>query len=200
MFGRLFAALPPTLTAALYGVGLFAPLRLGSQRVADLIVAMLVEIFVIIAIAPTALALKGEHPFRQAAMTFAALSVFGLLFVAFFAIAFDAAWALLSFPWLAFSAFLPLLLSCAPLASKVRLLLNGTAVSGVALVVAYGVGVVLLAATPFGFTPAAIAALALPQNGSGAFLDRPWTAIGTGAAYFALIALARAFDLRLVRD
>jgi len=198
MLARLLSTLPPLITAAIYFYALFDPLALGSERVKDLIVAVLAEIMIVLAVAVTSAARDDPHPLRSAAMFFVAMISFGLLFVSFFAMAFDAPWALLSFVWLALSAVLPAFLARANLAEKFRQLQNGAVVSVVALLAGVFIALTALQLTPFGFTPEAQAGLDLHAFGSGAFIDKPWTGIASGAFYFALVALSRAANLRLV--
>jgi len=198
MFARLLSTLPPLITAAIYFAALFDPLALGSERIRGLIVSVLVEIFILLAVIVTSASKDDPQPLRRAAMSFAGMCAFGLLFVSFFAMAFDAPWALMSFIWLSLSAVLPAFLVRANLAGRFSQLQNGAVISVVALVAGIFMALTALQFTPFGFTPEALAALDLQAFGTGAFIEKPWTGIASGAFYFSLVALSRAANLRLV--
>jgi hypothetical protein len=186
---RAFAAVPDAITSGAFFCAWIAPATIGYQRVRDLMLLMLIEFIVMHSGGFTAGILSAENVSRsKRALSLAGLTMFYMLFVLAFSLAFSSTWPIWGFLWLFVSRFLQLFTSRAETDVKMQRMLGAWIVS----VLTYLGGAFFTAFVPLpalGITPEVISALHL--QGSGLWIEQPWTVIAFGAFYFAVLAWSK---------
>ncbi len=191
LLNRLFAALPDALTSMLFLLAWIAPGFLGATRVKDLMLTMLIE-FIVMHSSAFYAAIVGmtdaSRTTRLLAIT--GLSAFYLLFVLGFSLGFHSTWPIWAFGWLFVSRFTHLWTANAEPAENMQRMMTSWAISAFAYL--GGVFATILLPLPaLGLTPAAIAALEIPHNMSGLWIEKPWTVMAFGVLYFAVLAWSK---------
>jgi hypothetical protein len=184
---RLFAALPDAITAALFLVAWVDPERLGAEWVKNLMLVMLIEFVVMHSSGFYAMLAGMDDASRsKRLLMLTGLTLFYLAFIAAFAFAFHASWPLFAFGWLFLSRFMHILLRAGQAAADEagRLLMLWVA-SG-ASYLAGALATVLLPLPALGLNPPFVATMHL--EGSGEWIERPYTVIAFGLLYFAVQA------------
>ena len=199
LFNRLLAALPDALTSMLFLIGWIAPGFLGPGRVKDLMLTMLIE-FVVMHSSGfyAAIASMSDVSRSKRLLAITALSAFYLVFVLGFSFGFHSTWPIWAFGWLFVSRFLHLWTTKSEPSENMQRMMTSWVISGMAYL--GGVFATIFLPLPaLGLTPTAIAALEIPQNMSGLWIEKPWTVIAFGALYFAILAWSKfqAFQLAM---
>jgi hypothetical protein len=188
LFNRMLAALPDALTSALFVIAWIAPGFLGPQRVKDLMLTMLIEFIVMHSSGFYAGIVNADDLSRtKRLLAITGLSAFYLVFVVGFSLGFHSTWPIWAFGWLFLSRFLHLWTTKSESSENAQRMMTSWAISGIT----YLGGVfatVFLPLPALGLTPAAIAALGIPSNMSGLWIEKPWTVIAFGALYFAVLS------------
>jgi len=194
---RLFAALPDALTSAIFIVAWIAPGFVGPTRVKDLMLTMLIEFIVMHSSVfyATVAGMDGASRGKRLAIV-TALSAFYLMFVLGFSVAFESSWPIWAFGWLFVSRFMHLWTSTAATSENAQRMMSSWVISALAYL--GGVFATIVLPLPaLGLTPQAIAALQIPKNMSGLWIDKPWTVIAFGALYFGVLAWTKFKDVRM---
>lgn len=186
---RAFSALPDAITSAAFFCAWIAPATIGYERIRDLMLVMLIEFVVMHSGGFTAGILGMENASRtRRALLLAGLAAFYMVFVLTFSFAFSSTWPIWAFLWLFVSRFLQLFTSGAQMEIKLQRMTGAWIVSAMA----YICGALFTAFIPlpsFGVTPEVIAALHL--QGSGLWIEQPWTVLAFGAFYFGVLAWSK---------
>lgn len=188
---RLLAAGPDTLTSAIFLLAWIAPGFLGATRVKDLMLTMLIEFIVMHSSAFYAgIAGMTDVSRLKRLGLITALSAFYLIFVLGFSFGFHSTWPIWAFAWLFVSRFMHLWTSTATSAENTQRMMSSWVISALAYL--GGVFATIILPLPaLGLTPAAIAALQIPKNMSGLWIDKPWTVMAFGVLYFGVLAWSK---------
>ncbi|MEP6939625.1 MAG: hypothetical protein ABI846_07665 [Rudaea sp.] len=191
VLSRALGALPDALTSSLFLIAWVAPGFLGATRVKDLMLTMLIEFIVMHSSAFYAgIAGMTDASRGKRLMLITALSAFYLLFVVGFSVGFASTWPIWAFGWLFVSRFAHLWTKGGGNDDAIRRNMSSWMISAMAYL--GGVFATILLPLPaLGLTPSAIAALHIPNNMSGLWIDKPWTVIAFGALYFAVLAWSK---------
>ena len=185
----LASAAPDLALAAGYAVAWIAPRALSPGVMRILLVSLLLEFIVLHSAAFMGNVAFAPGPRPAAMRRVLGLGVFYTLFVGGFALAFHAAWPLVSFWALTLNRATVVLIGRAPDGAQRRVV---SATWG-ATAMCYLFGVMLTVVLPIprlGCTPDVVSAMRLP--GHGLWVAQPWRAMAFGALYFAAVA---AFEL-----
>lgn len=188
LFDRLLAALPDTLTAALFLSTWIAPQWLGIEHIGNLMMVMVIEFFVVHSSGFYAgiAASEAARPKRVLAML-ALMAVYGLFMLLFYAVSKNV-WPIYAFLWLLASRFVHVLVAPADSEQAILRAVRLWAVS-VAAYVLGAFATILLPLPPLGITPAVMAAL--PFDSFGEWSVHPHTVLAFGTLYFAVQAWAK---------
>lgn len=191
LFNRLLAALPDALTSMLFLIAWIAPGFLGPRRVKDLMLTMLIEFIVMHSSAFYMGIVNAEDLSRaKRLLAITGFSAFYLVFVLGFSLGFHSTWPIWAFGWLFLSRFLHVWTTKSEASETMQRVATLWLISGVTYL--GGVFVTVFLPLPaLGLTPAAIAALEIPRNMSGLWIEKPWTVIAFGMLYFAVLAWSK---------
>lgn len=183
---RLIAALPDAVTAGFFLTVWLAPMVPGEAAVANSMLAMLVEFIIVYSTGIMAVfVLTGTIPKNKRLLGIAGFTLFYLVFIAAFALAFGEWWPFLAFGWLLLGKFAVVLSRKAPSTEQSRRMMTHWGLA----VVFYILGVLVTSVLPIprlGITEDVQSQLAL--QGSGLWVDEPQRVIAFGMLYFALMA------------
>ena len=183
---RLFAALPDTITAAIFLTAWVAPQIPGPASVKNLMLVMLIEFIVVHSSGfyGGIIAMTDISRLKRTLLMLG-LATFYMTFILAFAYAFDSAWPIYAFGWLLLSRFVHLWTAPANAERESDRMMALWAGSGAAYVIG-GIATVALPLPALGMTPDFIASMHLP--GSGEWVERPQTVLAFGTFYFAVQA------------
>ena len=191
LFARILAALPDALTSALFVIAWVAPGFLGAARVKDLMLTMLIEFIVMHSSAFYAgIAGMTDASRAKRLALISGLSAFYLLFVVGFSLGFDSSWPIWAFGWLFVSRFAHVWTLGGGTDENIRRMMGSWVISALAYL-GGAFATTLLPLPALGLTPDAVAALQIPRNMSGLWIDKPWTVIAFGAFYFAVLSWSK---------
>jgi hypothetical protein len=180
------ATLPDLLTAAAYLCAWVAPLHFGDGVVKTLMLMMLMEFLVVHSGGFIGLTVLSETASRRAKTTaIVGFGAFYLLFAAAFSLAFKSSWPVLSFLWLLAAKFAQVWLMPLPRADEAQRQTKLWGLSVVAYIGAVFAGVIL-PIPQLGITADILPRLGL--SGGGLWIDKPQTALASGALYFLALA------------
>jgi hypothetical protein len=186
---RLFAALPDSITVAVFLTAWVTPTRFGPDYVKDLTLVMAME-FIVIHSSIFYAVIAGVDVTRGKRIAWlAGLSSIYLVFVFGFAIGYKSSWPIFAFAWLFVSRFLHVWLN--PVSSDVeaKRMVNMWAVSVVAYL--FGAFTVNLVSVPnLGMTSAFESSM-MESGGSGWSSGGPHTTLAFGVIYFSILVLAK---------
>ena len=183
----LLGALPDCVTSLIYLQAWRSPDLLGPTTVKNLMLAMLLEVFVVLAAGVYGgSAARADQSTTRRLLTFIAVTLVLLLFVAGFALAFsDSWWPVYAFLWLFGSRCLLLWLHPGqPRDNAFRSTMLCLGSLG-----AFILGAIITTYIPWpelGVTPEFVASMQL--SGEGVWIRSPQTVLVFGVLYFALIA------------
>jgi hypothetical protein len=180
------AAFPDLMTATAYLCLWIAPLQFGNGAVKTLMLMMLMEFLVVHSGGFIGLTVLSETASRRRkTLAIIGFGAFYLLFAGAFSLAFNSSWPILSFLWLLAAKFAQVWLAPLPRTDEAQRQTTLWGLSVAAYLAAVFAGVIL-PIPQLGITADIIPKLGL--NGGGLWIDKPQTALASGALYF--IALA----------
>jgi len=186
---RLLAALPDTITAAVFLLAWVTPTRLGPDYVRDLMLVMAIEFIVIHSSVFYAVIAAVKTTRARRIAWLAALSSLYLVFVFGFSIQYRSSWPIFAFAWLFVSRFLHLWIN--PSSSEVEgaRMVKLWAVSVVAYLFG-GFTVNLVPLPRLGMTSDFISSM-MQSGGSGWSSGEAHTTLAFGLLYFSILAAAK---------
>jgi hypothetical protein len=179
---RLLAAVPDTITSAIFLTAWIEPSILGPETVRNLTLTMLIEFIVVHSSAFYAGIVSTSESRLRSALLMLALAAFYMMFVAAFALAFESAWPIYACGWLLLSRFAHLWMRPEQGTDRMMMLWGASC----AAYVLGALATVMLPLPALGMTPDFIASMHLP--GSGEWIERPQTVLAFGFLYFAVQA------------
>ncbi|MBB5209708.1 hypothetical protein [Chiayiivirga flava] len=183
---RLFAALPDAVVSATFLVVWIAPLALGERAVRNALLTMLVEFVLMHASGMLGgVAFDRQRPRATRLTVLAGFTAFYGIFIAAFALAFDALWPVAVFGWLILGKFAGVFARHGHAAGEARRMQAEWAASAAC----YVGGVFLTVMLPLprlGMSQSLQPAFGL--TGSGVWVDEPHRVVAFGALYFATLA------------
>jgi len=182
---RVFAAIPDTITSAIFLTAWIAPSIPGTETIKNLMLTMLIEFIVVHSSAFYAGIVQTSESRIRNTLLMLALAAFYMLFVATFAFAFDSTWPIYAFAWLLLSRFVHLWTRPGPASRESERMMMMWSASCGAYVIG-GIATVMLPLPALGMTPDFIASMHLP--GGGEWIERPQTVLAFGTFYFGIQA------------
>jgi hypothetical protein len=173
-----------------------APTRIGTPRIGDLLLLMLIEFIVVHSAAFMGNAAYADAPRTTRAKRVLGLGVFYTLFVVGFAAGFKTWWPLIGFWALTLNRLLGALVGQAPSGTERQLIQRGWGVG--ALFYLLAVMITAFAPVPaFGIDAAAIQAANLPS--SGLWVEQPYRVVAAAFLYFTARGLSELAGHRWVK-
>jgi hypothetical protein len=185
---RLFAAVPDTITSAIFLTAWIEPSIPGAETVRNLMLTMLIEFIVVHSGAFYAAIVSNSESRIRNTLLLLGLAAFYMMFIAAFAFAFDSTWPIFAFGWLLLSRFSHLWTHPVQGSRDTERMMMLWGVSCAAYVLGAG-ATVMLPLPALGMTPDFVASMHLP--GSGEWIERPQTVLAFGFLYFAVQAYAK---------
>lgn len=185
---RLLAALPDSITAAIFLSLWIAPLWLGPDGVRNAMLVMLVEFILVHASAFLGSAVLGAGSTARRLATLLGFTLFYGLFVAAFAFTFEAWWPFAAFAWLLVGKVTIALDRSRSAPERLRRMQSE---QGLATITYLGgvFATTLLPLPRLGIGAEVVPQLGLP--GGGLWVDRPHSVIAFGVFYFGLLAWSK---------
>lgn len=183
---RVLAVLPDCVSAAAFTCLWMFPLAFGGSGVRNAMLVMLVEFILVHATGFLGVAVLAENASRLRKVgMLTGFAMLYLVFIAAFAMAFDAWWPLLAFGWLLLGK-LGIVFGARDAASRAAQdAPQAWAMSALAYIVAV-FATLFLPVPRLGLGEGVLAQLQLP--GSGAWVEQPHRVIAAGALYFGMMA------------
>jgi len=189
----LLSALPDFALAGLFLATWIAPDLLGTGRIGQLMLVMLLEFIVVHSAAFMGMAAVGGTTTWHKIRAILGFGVFYTLFVGGFALAFGVLWPLAAFWGLTLNRLLSAILGQAAEGDERQLMMRGWAVGALAYLAAV-FATTLLPVPRLGITSEVVTAAALP--GSGLWISEPWRVLAAGFLYFSAVGLSELVDHR----
>ena len=185
---RLLAALPDAITSGVFLTAWIAPEVAGPERIKNLLLTMLIEFIVVHSSGFYGGITAMDASRLKRALAMLGLGAFYMAFILAFSLTFGSTWPIWVFGWLLGSRFVHLWVAPVEDAAATTRTMQLWAVS-IAADVLGAIATVILPLPELGITPEVIDSLHL--EGSGEWIERPYTVLAFGALYFGIQAWAK---------